>query len=109
MDHFLPIEREVTVLCDLPAGMILTSVVVIALPPIPQSLRLTSSTMTKVTWRKFSPSMETIVSVTIDGWSLVNTDTHEVMGILLTLGCELGGTASISFCWAGKWLSPEIR
>ena len=42
-----------------------TSAVVIALPPIPQSPLSTSSTMQKVTWRMFSPSIDTIASVSL--------------------------------------------
>jgi hypothetical protein len=48
---------------ELPAARAFTSLVVSGLPPIPHSPLFTSSTTTQVTWRMFSPSMETIVSV----------------------------------------------
>ena len=46
-----------------PAASFLTASVVSGWPAIPHSPLLTSSTTTQVTWRRFSPSIETIVSV----------------------------------------------
>ena len=48
-----------------PAAITFTSAVVSDLPPIPQLPLLTYSTITKVTERMFSPSMETIASVSL--------------------------------------------
>ena len=48
-----------------PSDSSFTFSVVKELPAIPQSPLLTSSTITEVTERKFSPSMETIVSVSL--------------------------------------------
>src|SRR6266550_2009289 len=48
----------------LPAANALTASVVSAFPPMPHSPLLTSSIVTQVTWRMFSPSIETIASVT---------------------------------------------
>src|SRR6185503_15982791 len=47
----------------LPAANACTSLVVRALPPMPQSPLSTSSTVTHVTPRMFSPSIETMASV----------------------------------------------
>src|SRR3984893_4965719 len=48
-----------------PPAMALISPVVRAFPPMPQLPLLTSSTTTQVTSRIFSPSMETIASVSL--------------------------------------------
>jgi len=46
-----------------PAAKAKTSAVVIGVPAMPQSPLWTSSTITQVTWRMFSPSIATIASV----------------------------------------------
>src|SRR5262249_51653205 len=49
----------------LPAANAFTSFVVSGVPPYPQSPLLTSSITTRVACRKFSPSIDTIVSVSL--------------------------------------------
>src|SRR5262249_35010943 len=52
-------------LSRLPAASAFTSLVVSGLPPTPQSPLLTSSRTTHVTGRRFSPSIDTIASVSL--------------------------------------------
>src|SRR5262249_9715402 len=59
------LKRDGRQVLDFPAASAFTSLVDRGFPPTPQSPLLTSSTTTQVTDRMFSPSIETIVSVSL--------------------------------------------